>query len=213
VADFRIDIISDLVCPWCYLGYTRLKQAIDQLGDDYRFDLQWQPFELHPEIDSQGVDKETYLSKKFGSRERLNEANHALQQVGIAEGIQFNFTDKDILPNTQLAHRLVAIANPKGLGTPLSLALLNAYFTDGKDIGNVDVLTHIALSVGLEMDAIETAFSDTTARLIEKKKQRLASLDIQSVPTYVINDKYLIQGAHSPADFFKVLSDIAQNPT
>ena len=208
MADFRIDIISDLVCPWCYLGYNRLKQAIDQLGDDYRFDIHWQPFELHPDIPLSGVDRDSYLSQKFGSEERLNEATHALQQVGIEAGIQFNFTDKDVLPNSFSAHRLVSVATKAQLGTQLSLALFHAYFTEGKNIGDIDLLCDIAKQVGLTDEAIEQAFTEKTKLIVEKKMVQLRSLDIQSVPTYVINDKYLIQGAQTPEAFFKVLTDI-----
>ncbi len=210
MADFRIDIISDFVCPWSYLGYNRLKQAINQLGDDYRFDIKWQPFELHPEIDSQGVDRESYLSKKFASSEKLAEATHALQQIGIEEGIQFNFTDKDILPNTFLAHRLVMIANQRSLGTQLALALYHAYFTEGKNIGDVSVLEEIAQSIGMKDEDIEEAFTEKSKLIIEKKIKRFQELEILSAPTYVINDKFVIHGAHTPDSFFKVLTDIVK---
>lgn len=211
MADFRIDIISDFVCPWSYLGYNRLKQAIDQLGEDYRFDIKWQPFELHPEIASNGVERESYLEKKFGSLEKLTEATHALQQIGIEEGIQFNFTDKDVLPNTFLAHRLIMIANKEGLSTQLALALYHAYFTEGKNIGDIDVLTDIAKVVGLKEEAIEEAFTEKSKLIVEKKMQRFKEVEILSAPTYVIDDKFVIHGAHTPDSFFKVLTDIAKN--
>ncbi|MFT2111917.1 DsbA family oxidoreductase [Marinomonas sp. 2405UD68-3] len=211
MADFRIDIISDFVCPWSYLGYRRLKQATDQLGDDYRFDIKWQPFELHPDINSQGAEREAYLSKKFDSLEKLTEATHALQQIGIEEGIQFNFTDKDILPNTFLAHRLVMIANQRALGTQLALELYHAYFTDGRNIGDVDVLQDIAQNIGMKSEDIEEAFTEKSKIIIEKKIKRFQEVDIVSAPTYVIDDKFIIHGAHTPDSFFKVLTDIAKN--
>lgn len=211
MADFRIDIISDFVCPWSYLGYNRLKQAIDQLGDDYRFEIKWQPFELHPDIDTQGVEREQYLGEKFGSLEKLTEATHALQQIGIEEGIQFNFTDKDILPNTFSAHRLVMVANKSGLSTQLALALYNAYFTEGKNIGDIDILTDIAKSIGMKEDDVETAFTEKSKLIVEKKIKRFQEIDILSAPTYVIDDKFMIHGAHTPDSFFKVLTNIAKD--
>ncbi|MGO3344052.1 MAG: DsbA family oxidoreductase [Marinomonas sp.] len=210
MADLRIDIISDVVCPWSYLGYTRLKQAIDQLGDDYRIDIRWQPFELHPDISPEGEDRENYLTKRFGSQERLNEATHALQQVGIENGITFNFSEKDRLPNTKLAHQFILAANKVDLSTPLVLALFNAHFTLGQDIGKKAKLEEIALSIGMKDSDIQYAYEENARIIVDKKIARLKQLEINSAPTYVINDKYMIHGAHSPEDFFKTLNDIAE---
>ena len=210
MADLRIDIISDLVCPWCYLGYTRLQQAIEQLGDDYRIDIRWQPFELHPDIPVAGADRDSYLAEKFGSAEKLNEVTHALQQVGLEAGIKFNFSEKDRVPNTKLAHQFVLAASKANLATPLVLALFDAYFTQGQDIGQQAVLTSVAKGIGLQDSDIEYALSSKAAQLTVKKLNHLRSLDIQSVPTYVINDKYMIHGAHDPESFLKVLNDLAQ---
>lgn len=210
MADLRIDIISDVVCPWSYLGYTRLKQAIDQLGDDYRIDIRWQPFELHPDISPEGEDRETYLTKRFGSQERLNEATHALQQVGIENGITFNFSEKDRLPNTKLAHQFILAASKVDLSTPLVLALFNAHFTLGQDIGKKAKLEEIALSIGMKDSDIQYAYEENARTIVDKKIARLKQLEINSAPTYVINDKYMIHGAHSPEDFFKTLNDIAE---
>ena len=210
MADLRIDIISDVVCPWSYLGYTRLKQAIDQLGDDYRIDIRWQPFELHPDISPEGEDRENYLTKRFGSQERLNEATHALQQVGIENGITFNFSEKDRLPKTKLAHQFILAASKVDLSTPLVLALFNAHFTLGQDIGKKAKLEEIALSVGMKDSDIQYAYEENARTIVDKKIARLKQLEINSAPTYVINDKYMIHGAHSPEDFFKTLNDIAE---
>ncbi|MEL0635898.1 DsbA family oxidoreductase [Marinomonas sp. TI.3.20] len=210
MADLRIDIISDVVCPWSYLGYTRLKQAIEQLGDNYRIDIRWQPFELHPDISPEGEDREAYLSKRFGSQERLNEATHALQQVGIENGITFNFSEKDRLPNTKLAHQFILAASKVDLSTPLVVALFNAHFTLGQDIGKKTKLEEIALSIGMKESDIQYAYDPKARAIVDKKIARLTSLDITSAPTYVINDKYMIHGAHSPEDFLKILNDIAE---
>lgn len=210
MADLRIDIIADVTCPWSYLGYTRLKQATDQLGDDYRIDMRWQPFELHPEVPLTGEDRETYLTKKFGSSEKLNEATHALQQVGIEAGIEFNFSEKDRIPNTKLAHQFVLAATKSNLATPYLVALYRAYFTDGKDIGTSETLTEIAMNIGIEKADIDYAQTKKAQSIVKKKLERLHQLDIKSAPTYVINDKYMIHGAHDPESFLKVLTDIAK---
>lgn len=210
MADLRIDIISDLVSPWCYLGYSRLQQAIEQLGDDYRIDIRWQPFELHPDIPLHGADREEFLTKKFGSQEKLNEFSHAIQQVGAEAGIEFNFSEKDHLPNTKLAHQFMLAASRCQLATPFAMALFEAYFTHGKNIGDQAVLTNIAKNVGLKHEDIEYASTSKAKEITQKKLDHLRSLDITSAPTYVINDKYMIHGPHEPKDFFKVLLDVTQ---
>lgn len=210
MADFRIDIITDMVCPWGYIGYTRLKQAIEQLGDDYRFELHWQPLELHEDIPMDGVDRQSYLTNRFGSEEKLNEADHAIQQIGSEAGIEFNFNDKAPLPNTRLAHQLLQFANNKKQSTNLALAFYHAYFTELKDIGDKQVLADIANQIGLSQEDIDNAFSEKTTTLVNTKIAHFKKLDITSSPTYVINDKYMIHGPHQPQDFCKVIMDIAE---
>lgn len=208
MADLTIDIIADPVCPWCYLGYTRLKAAMEHLGDDFRFDIHWLPYELHPEISKAGVSRNAYLGKKFGSQEKLNEVSHALQNVGYEAGLEFNFTDEDIIPNTKLAHQFVTIADQSNFGTPMMMALFYAYFTKGENIGTPETLVRIAKEVGLSDEAIEEALSRETELLIEEKIERLANLNIQSVPTYIINEQYLVQGAQAAETFAEILTDI-----
>ncbi|RDL43848.1 DsbA family oxidoreductase [Marinomonas piezotolerans] len=210
MADLTIDIIADPVCPWCYLGYTRLKAAMDHLGDDFRFDIHWLPFELHPEVPQTGVPRAEYLGKKFGGQEKLNEATHALQNVGVEAGIEFNFSDKDVVPNTKLAHQFISQASRMELATSMMTALFYAYFTKGENIGDVTVITRIAKEVGLQEDDIEDALSREAEILVEEKMDRLTSLNIQSVPTYIVNEKFLVQGAHPPETFAEILTDITK---
>lgn len=209
MADLTIDIVADPVCPWCYLGYTRLKAAIEHLGDDFRFDIHWLPFELHPDVPKEGVFRNDYLGKKFGSQEKLNEVTHALQNVGVEAGLEFNFSDKDVVPNTKLAHQFVAQASRLQLATPMMSALFYAYFTKGEDIGDSVTLTRLAKEVGLQEEDIEDALSREAELLVEEKMERLAQLKIESVPTYIINEKYLVQGAHPPETFAEILTDIS----
>ncbi|WP_067214535.1 DsbA family oxidoreductase [Marinomonas gallaica] len=208
MADLTIDIVADPICPWCYLGYTRLKAAIEHLGDDFRFDIHWLPFELHPDIPSAGVSRTQYLGQKFGSQEKLNEVSHALQNVGYEAGLEFNFTDDDLIPNTKLAQQFVAQASRMSLATPMMTALFYAYFTKGENIGDGAVLSRIAKEVGLQDEDIEDALSREAELLVEEKMERLNRLQIESVPTYIVNEKYLVQGAHPPETFAEILTDI-----
>ncbi|SBS26085.1 DSBA-like thioredoxin domain protein [Marinomonas aquimarina] len=210
MADLTIDIVADPVCPWCYLGYTRLKAAMEHLGDDFRFDIHWLPFELHPEVPAAGVPRSQYLGQKFGSQEKLNEVTHALQNVGIEAGVEFNFSDKDVIPNTKLAHQFIAQASRMSLATPMMTALFYAYFSKGENIGDQDILVRIAKEVGLQEEDIEDALSREAELLVEEKMERLAKLQIQSVPTYIINEKFLVQGAHPPETFAEILTDITK---
>lgn len=208
MADLTIDIVADPVCPWCYLGYTRIKAAMEHLGDDFRFDLHWLPFELHPDIPNAGVNRNDYLGRKFGSQEKLNEVSHALQNVGQEAGIEFNFSDDDRIPNTKLAHQFIAQASRLKLATPMMVALFYSYFTKGEDIGDQAILTRIAKEVGLQEEDIEDALSREAELLVDEKMERLAQLKIESVPTYIINEKFLVQGAHPPETFAEILTDI-----
>ncbi|MFD1384855.1 DsbA family oxidoreductase [Rhodanobacter aciditrophus] len=210
MADLTIDIVADPVCPWCYLGYTRLKAAIEHLGDDFRFDIHWLPFELHPDVPNSGVPRAEYLGKKFGSQEKLNEVTHALQNVGQEAGLEFNFSEKDVIPNTKLAHQFIAQASRMNLSTAMMTALFYAYFTLGENIGDETVITKIARDVGLQDEDIEDALSREAELLVEEKMERLASLNIQSVPTYIVNEKFLVQGAHPPETFAEILTDITK---
>ncbi|MBM6550455.1 DsbA family oxidoreductase [Marinomonas ostreistagni] len=210
MADLTIDIVADPVCPWCYLGYTRLRAAMEHLGDDFRFDIHWLPFELHPDVPKDGVARNDYLGKKFGSQEKLNEVTHALQNVGHEAGLEFNFSDKDIVPNTKLAHQFIAQAGRMNLATPMVTTLFYAYFTKGENIGDSAVLTRLAKEVGLQEEDIEEALSREAEILVEEKMERLAQLNIDSVPTYIINEKFLVQGAHPPETFAEILTDINQ---
>ncbi|MCO4784798.1 DsbA family oxidoreductase [Marinomonas atlantica] len=208
MADLTIDIVADPICPWCYLGYTRLKAAIEHLGDDFRFDIHWLPFELHPDIPNAGVSRTQYLGQKFGSQEKLNEVSHALQNVGYEAGLEFNFTDDDLIPNTKLAQQFVAQASRMSLATPMMTALFYAYFTKGENIGDAAVLSRIAKEVGLQDEDVEDALSREAELLVEEKIERLNRLQIESVPTYIVNEKYLVQGAHPPETFAEILTDI-----
>ncbi len=210
MADLTIDIVADPVCPWCYLGYTRLKAAIEHLGDDFRFDIHWLPFELHPDVPNSGVPRAEYLGKKFGSQEKLNEVTHALQNVGQEAGLEFNFSEKDVIPNTKIAHQFIAQASRMNLSTAMMTALFYAYFTLGENIGDETVITKIARDVGLQDEDIEDALSREAELLVEEKMERLASLNIQSVPTYIVNEKFLVQGAHPPETFAEILTDITK---
>ena len=206
----KIDIVSDIVCPWCVIGFRNLKKAMDELKFELDFEISWKPYELHPEIPEEGYDKKLYMQQKFGSsggKSRYDE----ITKIGESLNFNFNFSKAERIPNTFMAHRLLWKSEQYNLQTELSEALFTAYFTDGLDIGSKEILAKISESVGMNKSEIlnfldskeggqETA--DLEMNFIEKS--------IGAVPTYFINDKYIIQGGQEPETFISFLRKIIQ---
>ena len=206
----KIDIVSDVVCPWCVIGFRNLKKAMHELQTELNFEISWKPYELHPEIPQEGYDKKLYMQQKFGSsggKSRYDE----ITKIGESLNFNFNFSKAERIPNTFMAHRLLWKSEEYNLQTELSEALFTAYFTDGLDIGSKEILAKISESVGMNKSEIlnfldskeggqETA--DLEMNFIEKS--------IGAVPTYFINDKYIIQGGQEPETFISFLRKIIQ---
>tara|TARA_Y100000748_G_scaffold78174_1_gene64652 strand:- start:19 stop:672 length:654 start_codon:yes stop_codon:yes gene_type:complete len=206
----KIDIVSDVVCPWCVIGFRNLKKAMEVLKSELDFEITWKPYELHPEIPQEGYDKKLYMQQKFGSsggKSRYDE----IAEIGKSLNFNFNFSKTERIPNTFMAHRLLWKSEEFKLQTKLSEALFKAYFTDGLDIGSKEILAQISESVGMDKNEIinfldsneggqETA--DLEMNFIEKS--------IGAVPTYFINDKYIIQGGQEPETFVSFLRKIIQ---
>ena len=206
----KIDIVSDIVCPWCVIGFRNLKKAMEVLKSELDFEITWKPYELHPEIPQEGYDKKLYMQQKFGSsggKSRYDE----IAEIGKSLNFNFNFSKTERIPNTFMAHRLLWKSEEFKLQTELSEALFKAYFTDGLDIGSKEILAQISESVGMDKNKIinfldsreggqETA--DLEMNFIEKS--------IGAVPTYFINEKYIIQGGQEPETFVSFLKKIIQ---
>ena len=206
----KIDIVSDIVCPWCVIGFRNLKKAMEELKSELDFEISWKPYELHPEIPQEGYDKKLYMQQKFGSsggKSRYEE----ITKIGKSLDFNFNFSKTERIPNTFMAHRLLWKSEEYSLQTELSEALFTAYFTDGLDVGSKEILAQISESVGMDKNEIlnfldskeggqETA--DLEINFIEKS--------IGAVPTYFINDKYIIQGGQEAETFVSFLKKINQ---
>ena len=206
----KIDIVSDVVCPWCVIGFKNLKTAMKELQLELRFQISWKPYELHPEIPQEGYDKKLYIQQKFGSSDARSPYEE-ITKVGESVGFEFNFSKTKRIPNTFMAHRLLWKAEQCNLQTELSEALFKAYFTVGLDIGNIEILSNISHSVGMN--------KESTISFLDSKEggQEVAGLEmnfiersIGAVPTYFINDKYIIQGGQEPETFVSFLRKIIQ---
>ena len=206
----KIDIVSDIVCPWCVIGFRNLKKAMEELKSELDFEISWKPYELHPEIPQEGYDKNLYMQQKFGSsggKSRYDE----ITRIGKSLNFDFNFSKAKRIPNTFMAHRLLWKSEEYNLQTELSEALFAAYFTDGLDVGSKEILAQISESVGMN--------KDETLKFLDSKEggQETADLEmnfieksIGAVPTYFINDKYIIQGGQEPETFISFLKKITQ---
>jgi len=204
----KIEIVSDVVCPWCVIGFRNLKKAIEELENELSFKISWKPFELHPEIPDNGYDKELYMQQKFGSN-RGKGVYDEIVSIGKDLEFDFNFSKTKRIPNTFLAHRLLWYAEQKNVQNELSEVLFYAYFTNGEDVGSIEVLKKIACKVGLDKSEV-TTFLESDKGVKEVENQELDSIErsIGAVPTYIINDQYLIQGGQQPETFISFLRKI-----
>ena len=206
----KIDIVSDIVCPWCVIGFRNLKTAMEELKLELKCEIFWKPYELHPEIPQEGYDKKLYIQQKFGSSDaRL--AYEEITKVGESVGFEFNFSKTERIPNTFMAHRLLWKAEQYNLQTELSEALFKAYFTDGLDIGSKETLSEISHSVGINKEeSITFLESKEGGQEIAGLEMNFIERSIGAVPTYFINDKYIIQGGQEPETFVSFLRKIIQ---
>ena len=206
----RIDVASDVVCPWCYIGKRRLEKAIELVKDKFDFEVSYHPFELNPGMPKQGKNQKEYLSDKFGGYERYEHLTNNVTSVAAAEGIEFNFSKQEVSPNTRDMHRIIQFAS----GTPQQGAIVEAffkaYFTDGIDLSKRNTLVDIAVNAGLKRERIETLLStdELTAEVITSESE-LQKLGVSGVPFYIINNKYGVSGAQASKTFADAFNQMA----
>lgn len=202
-SQLKIDIVSDVVCPWCAIGYKKLSEAMTQLDDQISFEVNWKPYELHPEIPKEGFDKKEYYKIKFGKSSRSSDKFDFINEEGKKAGLEFNFKKSKNLPNTFLAHRLLWLCRSKDMQDVLAEALFHAYFTDGRDVGNTDELIEISTENGLNREEIKEFFQTNIGHEeVLREENRAREMSIFSVPTYIFNKKYLLVGGQE-SDTFK----------
>ena len=198
----KIDIVSDVVCPWCVIGYRKLCMAMNDLKEEVTFDINWKAYQLHPEIPKEGFDKEEYKKIKFGDSSASKGRFDFIAEEGKKVGIEFNFNKSQNLPNTFLAHRLLWFSKSKGIQDLMAEALFNAYFSDGRDVGSMNELISISIENGLNKEEIKDFLkSDIGAREVSREELRAREMNIFSVPTYIFNKKYFLVGGQEPDTF------------
>lgn len=194
----RIEIYSDTVCPWCFVGKRRLERAL-QLRPLPQAEIVWRPFQLNPNMPADGMERSRYLALKFGSSAKVAEILRPVEQAARDEGIAIDFTAIRRTPSTLASHRLIDWAQQQGHGTALVEALFRAYFVEGRDIGDRDVLVGLAAARGLPAQAAADLLAGSEGLLdVLASDARAREMGIQGVPTFVFDGRYAISGAHPP---------------
>jgi predicted DsbA family dithiol-disulfide isomerase len=206
----RIDIFSDTVCPWCYLGKRRFEIAL-ATRPQYEPLVTWRPFELNPEIPVEGVDRAAFLAARSGDQDRTAEAQAELSRLGEASGIQFRFDLINRMPNTRRSHLLIAHAARYGLQGKVLDRLMRGYFEEGCDIGDLEELVRLGTEAGLGAgDARNALILRAGQDGVVAAERHAGVLGITGVPTYIFEGQYTISGAQEVAIFARVLDQMAE---
>jgi predicted DsbA family dithiol-disulfide isomerase len=206
----RIDIYSDTICPWCYLGKRRFDLAV-AARPQYEPVIAWRPFELNPDVPVEGVDRETFMAAKMPDQTRLEAAHVELERQGEASGIRFRFDLISRIPNTRRSHLLIAHAARRGLQSAVKDRLMRAYFEEGIDIGELDELVRLGSEVGLSAAEARNALILRVGQDGVVAAERHASvLGITGVPTYIFDGQYTISGAQEVGIFARVFDQVAE---
>ena len=209
MTSLNIEIYSDLICPWCYIGRRRLEAGIKLLSPSEPPNILWRPFELNPEMPKAGLDRKAYRSAKFGSWERSQSMDRDVAATGKTLGLEFNYDRVLVTPNTFAGHRLLWWARGQGLQDILADALFRAYFTEGLDIGNNEVLAKVAADAGLpEEDAKRFLKSDQGRDEVLEEEREGRRRGLNGVPFFVINAIPAFSGAHQPETFVETFRQV-----
>ena len=206
----QLDIFSDPICPWCYIGKARLDAALKS-RPDHPFLIEWHPFQLNPDMPPEGMDRRTYLEAKFGGKEQAVAVYARIAEEAEASGLFVNLASIDRTPNTVNAHRLIHWAGIERKQEAAVTALFTAYFTEGRDIGDSAVLCDIAGAIGMERDVTERLLSsDADIEDIKARDAHSRKMGVTAVPTFIIAQQHVVPGAQPPEFWDKVITDIVE---
>ena len=205
----QIDVISDTVCPWCYIGKRRLERAM-RLRPQIAFDVRWRPFQLDPATPPEGVDRKAYIERKFGSSDKIKPIHNALLKAGEDEGIPFAFEKITRTPNTINSHRLIRWSHSMGVQDQVVELLFRRYFTEGADIGQIATLVQIGTDAGMDAELVEELMnSDADLERVRHEDSMARKIGIQGVPTYLVGGKTLINGAQDAEVLVRAFDHVA----
>jgi len=206
----KLDIISDPICPWCFIGKANLDRALEAAGD-HPFSIEWHPFQLNPDMPAGGMDRRDYLETKFGGKEGAVRAYAPVVEAAEAAGLAINFEGISRTPNTLDAHRLIHWAGLEERQTPMVSALFRAYFQEGRDIGDAGVLADIAEAVGLDRAMTERLLAgDGDRDDIAARDTHARARGVTGVPCFIIANQHALPGAQPPELWAKVIAEITE---
>ena len=206
----RIDVVSDIVCPWCFIGKHRLEKAI-ALNPDIPVEVHWRPYFLNDWIPREGISREQYLTTKFGSPERYKGIAQRVSAAAAAEGLTYAMDKISRQPNTLDAHRLIRWADEIGKAAEMKQRLMDLYFTEGADLTSHTVLAQAAADIGLDAEATRKALaSDKDVAEIERDALSAKEAGIDGVPCFIFGGKFAISGAQAPEDLAEAIARMAQ---
>lgn len=209
----RIDVISDVVCPWCFLGQKRLDRAI-ALAEGIAVDVRWRPYQLDPSIPPEGLERKAYMLAKFGSGDRLRQAHDTLVSAGAADGIAFDFEAITVAPNTLDAHRVIRWAGSAGpeIQNRLARRLFELYFQEGRNVGDPAELIAAAREAGMDAAVVETLLpTDADRDAVTEEIATASRMGVRGVPCFIIENRYAVMGAQDPqtlADAIRQVADL-----
>ena len=204
-----IDIVSDVVCPWCYIGKRRIENAL-ALVQDVPVEVHWRPFFLNPWVPRQGISREDYLTTKFGSVEAYNGIAKRVVAVADDEGLIYRPDLVKRQPNTTDCHRLIHWADAEGNAAEMKQRLMELYFRDGGDLTDTDVLVEAAADCGLDLDDVRRRLAtDEDVALVSGQAQEAADKGISGVPTYVFAQRYAVSGAQPPEMLARAIRQVS----
>jgi predicted DsbA family dithiol-disulfide isomerase len=207
-----VDVVSDVVCPWCFIGQKRLDKAIAAAGD-VEVHVRWRPFQLDPTIPPQGKDRRDYMLGKFGSEERIREIHARIEPLGAAEGIDFAFDAIKVAPNTLDAHRLIrwAGAMSEEVQNRLVRRLFQINFEEGGNLGDHAVLIEAAREAGMDVAVVEALLpSDADVEAVQNEIATASRMGITGVPCFLLEGKYAVMGAQDAATLTDAIRQIAE---
>lgn len=207
----KIDIVSDVVCPWCIIGYKRLEAAINELNLQDKIEIEWQPFELNSNMPKEGENLRDHVLRKYGaSREDSDKARENIKNLAAEYGFSFNYFEEMKIVNTKKAHILLDYAHSKNLQHNLKIRLFHAFFGEQKDISDRDILINEASKIGINSSETLNALSDTNRiKKVESVMQSWLTKGVSGVPTIVFNNTNAITGAHPQATYKQILQELS----
>lgn len=210
----HIDVVSDVMCPWCFIGKRRFEKALQAVGEEVDVEVHWRPFQLDPTLPPGGKDRDAYLSEKFGGIERARELYRTIEQAGAEEGIPFRFDAIAVSPNTLDAHRLIRWAQSAGDSVQDQVVerLFELFFLEGANIADHAVLIGVAREAGMDAAIVESLLAGDADREAVTQEIALAQqMGVTGVPCFILDNKYAVVGAQSPDAIADAIRQVAAN--